>query len=207
MALFGSSSNVSPREFPDPSLDPVSEAPNGGRALAVLAGGCFWCVEVVYRELDGVLEVVSGYAGGTDGTANYEAVCTGRTDHAEVIQVVYDPSRITFGTLLKVFFSVAHDPTQLNRQGNDVGRQYRSAIFYADAQQKQVAEAYIKQLDQAGVFKSPIVTRLEPLEDFFEAERYHQNYAALNPGQPYIAAVAMPKLDKLRNYFGDALKH
>lgn len=205
MALFGSSRKTSPGDFPDPAVD-ETPAGDSGRALAVLAGGCFWCTEAVYRELDGVLEVVSGYAGGSSGTANYEAVCTGRTDHAEVIQVVYDPARISFGRLLKIFFSVAHDPTQRDRQGNDVGRQYRSAIFYADTQQKQVAEAYIRQLDQAGVFNAPIATRLESLQDFFEAERYHQNYAALNPGQPYIAAVAMPKVEKLRAYFGDALR-
>ncbi len=205
MALFGSSLKISPRDFPEP-LEDEPQAMTSGRALAVLAGGCFWCTEAVYRELDGVQAVVSGYSGGSRETADYNAVCSGRTEHAEVIEVAYDPSRITYGKLLKIFFSVAHDPTQLNRQGNDQGRQYRSAIFYADEKQKQVAEAYIRQLDAANVFKSPIETRLEPLQEFFEAERYHQNYAALNPGQPYIAAVAMPKLEKLRSYFGEALK-
>lgn len=204
-SLFGGSLKISPRDFPDAASD-AELAPASGKALAVLAGGCFWCVEAVYRELDGVLEVVSGYSGGTAATADYEMVCTGRTEHAEVIQISYDPSKITFGRLLKIFFSVAHDPTQLNRQGNDIGTQYRSAIFHADDEQKRIAEAYIRQLDAAGVFKSPIVTRLEPLNEFFEAEGYHQNYAALHPTQGYIAAVAMPKVEKLRAYFGEQLK-
>lgn len=202
--LFGSSLKISPREFPAADHDPPQQG--SGPALAVLAGGCFWCVEAVYRELQGVQQVVSGYAGGSAETADYKAVCTGRTGHAEVIQIQYDPQRIGFGQLLRIFFSVAHDPTQLNRQGNDIGTQYRSAIFYADAQQKEIAERYIRQLDAAGVFKDPIVTRLEPLQEFFEAEDYHQNYAALHPGQPYIAAVALPKVEKLRAYFGEALK-
>lgn len=204
-SLFGGSLKISPRDFPDAVEDAALSATQG-KALAVLAGGCFWCVEVVYRELAGVLEVVSGYSGGTAQTADYEMVCTGRTEHAEVIQIAYDPAKITFGRLLKIFFSVAHDPTQLNRQGNDIGTQYRSAIFYTDDEQKRVAQAYIQQLDAAGIFKSPIVTRLEPLSEFFEAESYHQNYAALHPQQGYIAAVAMPKLEKLRAYFGEQLK-
>ncbi len=203
-SLFGAS-RTPLKQFPDPVLDaPLAAVP--GQALAVLAGGCFWCTEAVYLELAGVLQVVSGYSGGDRGSANYEAVCTGRTEHAEVIQIAYDPARISFGKLLKIFFAVAHDPTQLDRQGNDVGPQYRSAIFYADAEQQRIAAAYIAQLDAAKVFAQPIVTRLEPLEQFFEAERYHQNYAALHPGQPYIAGVAAPKVEKLRAYFGDALK-
>ncbi len=202
--LFGSA-RVPLKAFPDPALDaPLAAAP--GKALAVLAGGCFWCTEAVYLELAGVLEVVSGYSGGDSASANYEAVCTGRTAHAEVIEIAYDPSQITFGKLLKIFFAVAHDPTQLDRQGNDVGPQYRSAIFYVDAEQQRIAAAYIAQLDAAKVLPKPIVTRLEPLEQFFEAERYHQNYAAQHPGQPYIAGVALPKVEKLRAYFGDALK-
>jgi peptide-methionine (S)-S-oxide reductase len=160
----------------------------------------------VYRDLEGVLEVVSGYSGGSADTADYKTVCTGSTEHAEVIQISYDPRRISYGKLLKIFFSVAHDPTQLNRQGNDVGTQYRSAIFYSDEEQKRVAEHYIQQLDAAGVFKSPIVTRLEPLHEFFEAEGYHQNYAALHPNESYIAGVALPKVEKLRAYFGEQLK-
>ena len=201
-SLFGTGAL---KDFPKAELDtPLAATP--GKALAVLAGGCFWCTEAVYRELDGVLQVVSGYSGGSADTADYETVCTGRTEHAEVIQIAYDPSRLTFGALLRIFFAVAHDPTQLDRQGNDVGPQYRSAIFYADAEQERIAEAYIAQLDAAKVFGKPIVTQLEPLEKFFEAEAYHQNYAALHPGQPYIQAVAAPKVEKLRAYFGDALK-
>jgi len=203
-SLFGGP-RISLKDFPDPALDtPLAVAP--GKSLAVLAGGCFWCTEAVYRELEGVLEVVSGYSGGSADAANYSAVCTGRTEHAEVIEIAYDPSRLSFGKLLKIFFAVAHDPTQLNRQGNDVGTQYRSAIFYTDAEQKRIAEAYIAQIDAARIFPKAIVTRLEPLEQFFEAEKYHQNYAALHPGQPYIAGVALPKVQKLREYFGESLK-
>jgi peptide-methionine (S)-S-oxide reductase len=191
--------------FPDPQLDaPLAATP--GEATAVLAGGCFWCTEAVYLQLAGVSTVTSGYAGGTADTATYEAVCSGRTNHAEAIRIVYDPSQTTFGQLLKVFFYVAHDPTQLNRQGNDMGRQYRSAIFYADEEQKKIAEAYIRQLTDAGVFKAPIVTTLEPLDGFYEAEAYHQNFAARNPAQPYVAFVAAPKVEKLRTRMGDRLK-
>lgn len=205
-SLFGGSSlRISPKDFPDPVED-APLAPQPGRALAVLAGGCFWCTEAVYLELEGVLGVMSGYSGGSAETADYKSVCTGRTEHAEVIQIEYDPAHLTFGALLKIFFAVAHDPTQLDRQGNDVGPQYRSAIFYANDDQKRIAEAYIRQLDEAQVFSSKIVTRLEPLEDFFEAEAYHQNYAALNPGQGYIQGVALPKVEKLRQYFGEQLK-
>lgn len=202
--MFGTRGADGAKDFPDPQLDPAE--PGAAPRLAVLAGGCFWCVEAVYRELNGVLSVVSGYSGGSAATADYEWVCSGRTDHAEVVQIQYDPSRASFGKLLKIFFAVAHDPTQRDRQGHDVGRQYRSAIFCVDAQQKQVAEAYIRQLDAAKLFANPIVTQLEPLAEFFEAEAYHQNYAALHPGQPYVAAVALPKLAKLRKYFGDELK-
>ena len=203
--IIGLSRTVSPDAFPDPELD-IAAVEASGEAIAVLAGGCFWCVEAVFKELEGVLGVTSGYSGGSAATADYRTVCSGTTDHAEVVQVRYDPSRISYGQLLKVFFSVAHDPTQLNRQGNDRGRQYRSAVFYMDEEQKRVAEAYIRQLNQAGVFNAPIVTRLEPLQAFYEAESHHQNYAVLNPDQPYIAAVAMPKIEKLREYFGDRLK-
>jgi peptide-methionine (S)-S-oxide reductase len=204
-SLFGAPARPSLKEFPQPALDEVL-TPASMPALAVLAGGCFWCTEAVYRELDGVQQVVSGYSGGEAASANYEAVCTGRTAHAEVIQIAYDTSRLTFGALLRIFFAVAHDPTQLDRQGNDIGTQYRSAIFYADDAQRRIAAAYIEQLQAASVFARPIVTRLEPLEQFFEAEAYHQNYAARHPGQPYIAAVALPKVDKLRAYFGEVLK-
>ena len=194
---------MTPNEFPNPVRD---IAPSGAEQTVVLAGGCFWCVEGVFTELEGVLGVRSGYAGGTSETANYRAVCLGGTDHAEVVEVRFDPGRITYGEILKVFFAVAHDPTELNRQGNDIGRQYRSAIFFADPEQQAVADAYIKQLNAARVFTSPIVTRLEPLQAFYEAEGYHQDYAARNPDQPYVACVALPKVHKLRTYFGNRLK-
>jgi peptide-methionine (S)-S-oxide reductase len=149
---------------------------------------------------------MSGYAGGTADTADYKNVCSGTTDHAEVIRVRFDSERISFGQILKVFFAVAHDPTHLNRQGNDIGRQYRSAVFYADDDQQRVAAAYIQQLKDAKVFEAPIVTTLEPLEQFFEAEDYHQNFVARNPSQPYVAAIAVPKVKKLEKAFGDKLK-
>jgi peptide-methionine (S)-S-oxide reductase len=195
--------HLAPHEFPDPALD---SAPGEGPRTAVLAGGCFWCTEAVIKEIDGVLGVTSGYAGGTADTADYDAVCSGRTGHAEAIEVRFDPARVSFGQLLKVFFSVAHDPTQLNRQGADQGRQYRSAIFYADDEQKRVAEAYIRQLNAAGAYDSPIVTEVAPLEAFYEAEAYHQDYAARNPRQPYIQFTAAPKVSKLRKHFADRLK-
>ena len=194
---------VSPEQFPDPAID---SAPASGDAIAVLAGGCFWCVEAVYLQLDGVRSVKSGYAGGTADTADYETVCTGTTDHAEDVEIRYDPSKLTYGKLLKVFFSIAHDPTTRDRQGPDVGRQYRSAIFYASDEQKRIAEAYITQLDAAKLFDRPIVTEVVPLERFYEAEAYHQNYAARNPGQPYIAYTALPKVKKVRQYYADQLK-
>ena len=190
---------VSPEEFPDPVLD-TALSDKTGQSRAVLAGGCFWCVEAVYKNLEGVSSVKSGYAGGTAETADYETVCTGTTDHAEAVEVGYDPSRISYGQILKVFFSIAHDPTQRNRQGPDVGRQYRSAIFYVDDEQKRVALAYIEQLNKAGVFDAPIVTELGPLDAFYEAETYHQDYAARNPLNPYIVFNAQPKVRKLRSY-------
>jgi peptide-methionine (S)-S-oxide reductase len=192
-------SRVSPEEFPDPIVD-VARADKGGQGRAVLAGGCFWCVEAVYKNLDGVASVKSGYAGGSAETADYETVSTGTTDHAEAVEVLYDPSQNSFGQILRVFFSIAHDPTQLNRQGPDTGRQYRSAIFYVNDEQKRVAEAYIDQLNKARVFDDPIVTEVVPLKAFYEAETYHQNYAARNPSNPYIAVNAQPKVRKLRAY-------
>lgn len=190
--------------FPDSALDlrPTID----GAQEAVFAAGCFWCVEAVFERLDGVSEVISGYAGGSADTANYEAVCTGRTDHAEVVKIVYDPTVISYGALLKVLFAVAHDPTTLDRQGNDRGRQYRSAIFFQSEAEREVAAAYIAQLDAAHAFRSPIVTVLVPLERFFVAETYHQDYAVRNPGQPYIAGVALPKVDKLEHKFADYLR-
>jgi peptide-methionine (S)-S-oxide reductase len=194
---------VSPEQFPAPVID---AAPASGESVAVLAGGCFWCVEAVYLQLDGVRSVKSGYAGGTAETADYDTVCTGRTDHAEAVEIRFDPAKLTYGKLLTVFFSIAHDPTTKDRQGNDIGRQYRSAIFYAGDEQKRVAEAYIAQLDAAKVFDRPIVTEVVRLERFYEAEAYHQNYAARNPGQPYIAYNAVPKVKKVRQYYADQLK-
>ncbi len=193
------------RDFPDPIVDvPLAGSPV--EKTAVLAGGCFWCVEAVFKALRGVATVRSGYAGDTAATANYRAVCSGRTNHAEAIEVRYDASQTTFGQLLKIHFSVAHDPTELDRQGNDSGRQYRSAIFYANEEQKKIAEAYIRQLDEARVFSDPIVTSLEPLGNFYVAEDYHQDYAARNPTQPYITYVAQPKVEKLRENFSNLLK-
>jgi len=203
--LFGGGSGVPADQFPDPAID-LKEDLTGTPQSVVLGGGCFWCTEAVFVKLDGVISVVSGYAGGSPETADYKAVCSGTTDHAEVIRVRFDSSRITFGQILKVFFAVAHDPTHLNRQGNDIGRQYRSAVFYADDEQRMVAEAYIQQLREARVFEAPIVTTLEPLEQFFEAEEYHQNFAARNPGQPYVAAIGAPKVKKLEKAFADKLK-
>ncbi|ANB19509.1 peptide-methionine (S)-S-oxide reductase MsrA [Dokdonella koreensis] len=191
--------------FPDPARD-IDPASISGPQNAVLAAGCFWCAEAVFRELDGVLDVVNGYSGDSAATADYKTVCAGQTNHAEVVSIDYDPARISYGQLLKVFFSVAHDPTQKDRQGNDIGRQYRSAVFYADAAQKEVAESYIAQLSAAGVYSEPIVTDVVPLEAFHRGEQYHQNYAALHPEQPYIAAVAIPKVVKVRKQFADRLK-
>ena len=196
---------VSPTDFPDPAVD-TAVKPGETEAIAVFAGGCFWCTEAVYRDLDGVSQVISGYAGGTAQTANYEAVCSGRTDHAEAIEIRYDPSKTGFGQLMKIFFSIAHDPTQLNRQGNDVGRQYRSAIFYANDEQKRVAQAYIDQIDKTKYFDAKIVTTLEPLVQFFPGEDYHQDYARRNPFQPYVAYAALPKVEKMKRYYGDRLK-
>ncbi len=192
-------------DFPEPVLDAVAEKQlKSGRAI--LAGGCFWCTEAVFKNLTGVSRVTSGYAGGTASTADYRAVSSGGTDHAEVIEVVYDPKVITYGQLLRVFFSIAHDPTQLNRQGADMGRQYRSAVFYVSDEQRVVAETYIAQLDKAGVFDRPIVTSLEKLDKFYRAEDYHQDFVKNNPNQGYVRGVALPKVDKLKKTFPEMLK-
>ncbi len=191
---------VTPDRVPDPEKD-IDATTADGDDIAVLGGGCFWCVDAVYRLMEGVSEVVSGYAGGAADTANYDAVCRGDTGHAEVVLVRFDPARISYGQILKVFFAIAHDPTQLNRQGNDVGTQYRSAIFHDNDAQREVAEKYIRQLDMAGVFAAPIVTETAPLEAFYAGEAYHQDYSARNPAQPYIACFSAPKVQKLREYF------
>ena len=194
---------IDPWSFPDFVAD--VDAGDAGDTL-VLAGGCFWCTEAVYAKLDGVVSVRPGYAGGTASTANYDDVCTGSTGHAEAIEIVFDTGRVSVGQILKIFFSIAHDPTQVNRQGADVGTQYRSAIFHANEAQRRVAERYIAQIEAAGLFDAPIATTLEPLHRFYVAESYHHGYAARNPWQPYIRAVAAPKVEKLRKTHGDLLK-
>lgn len=191
------------KDFPAPQFDPEDTQ---SQASIVLAGGCFWCVEAVFQAVKGVIGVTSGYAGGSAETADYRSVCSGSTDHAEVVKLDYNPQMVSLGALLKLFFSVAHNPTQLNRQGNDSGRQYRSAIFYADEAQRDLASQYIQQLEQAQLFSAPIVTTLEPLTAFYRAEDYHQNYVSLNPYQPYIQGVAAPKVRELVEQFPELLK-
>jgi peptide-methionine (S)-S-oxide reductase len=191
--------------LPTPKID-LSPEDEPRPATIVLGGGCFWCVEAVFLPVEGVQRVRSGYAGDSQASANYQAVCSGSTNHAEVVEVTYDPTAVSLGRLLQLFFGVAHDPTQLNRQGHDRGRQYRSAIFYNSARQREVAEAYIAQLDAAKVFPDKIVTTLEPLQAFYEAEPYHQNYAARNPAQPYVLFTALPKVEKLKETFPEVLK-
>lgn len=181
------------------------EAPKADVAEAVIAGGCFWCVEAVFEEIDGVLDVVSGYAGGDAASANYQAVSTGRTKHAEAVRIVYDPKKVTLEQLLEIHFAT-HDPTTLNRQGNDVGPQYRSTVFYANEEEKKIAEKYIAKLTAEKKFGDPIVTTLEPLTDFYLAEPYHQNYVCRNPMNGYVRGVAMPKVDKVRTKFSDQIR-
>src|SRR6266542_3823218 len=189
----------------DPALDaPLASAK--GEKTAVLAGGCFWGVEAVFEHVKGVSDVRSGYSGGSPGSAEYDKVGTGETGHAESVRITYDPSQISYGQLLKVFFSVAHDPTELNRQGPDTGTQYRSAIFYANDEQKRIAESYIEQLDQAKVFEGKVVTQVVPLTAFYEAEAYHQNYLVNHPNQPYIVHHDMPKLANLRKSLPELYK-
>src|SRR6266702_8750605 len=175
--------------------------PAKGEQIAVLAGGCFWGVDAVFKHVKGVSSVVSGYSGGGAATARYGVVSTGVTGHAESVQITYDPSQISYSELLRVFFAVAHDPTQLNRQGPDVGSQYRSAIFYANEAEQQTAQAYIDQLNKARVFSGLIVTQVVPFERFYPAEAYHQNYLALHPDQPYIVFNDAPKLRRLKQQF------
>ena len=191
--------------FPDPAID-TNRSITKGKRTVVLAGGCFWCAEAVFEQLAGVEKVVSGYSGGKAEMAHYDLVSYGKTDHAESIQITFDPSKISYGLLLKVFFSVAHDPTQLNRQGPDSGRQYRSAIFYADQEQKQIAEAYIQQLQQSKVFTKPIVTEVTELKGFYPAEEYHQDFVKRNPSNPYVVANALPKVAKTKKAFPSLVK-
>ena len=186
--------------IPPPAMDLAESGPT---ARLVLAGGCFWGVQGVFQHTEGVLSAVSGYAGGDAATAHYQLVTTGRTGHAEAVEIVYDPAVVSIGDLLHIFFSVAHNPTQLNYQGPDHGPQYRTAIFFEDAEEKDVAEAYIAQLDAAGVFPAPIVTTLEPLEAFYPAEDYHQDFLTLNPTWPYIVYHDLPKIEALKIIFPD----
>jgi peptide-methionine (S)-S-oxide reductase len=187
---------------PSPAVD-APRASVSAKQTAVVSGGCFWGVQAVFQHVKGVISATSGYAGGSKKNPDYETVSTGETGHAESVKIVYDPSQITYGELLRIFFSVAHDPTQLNRQGLDEGTQYRSSIFFTSDEQKRIAEAYIAQLDQAKVFPSPIVTKVVPLQAFYAAEAYHQNYATLHPDQPYIMFNDAPKVEHLRQEFPD----
>lgn len=173
--------------------------------VVTFGAGCFWCVEAVFQELRGVEAVVSGYTGGDVENPTYEQICTGETGHAEVCQISYDPTQVTFKEMLEVFWKT-HDPTTLNRQGNDAGTQYRSAIFYHTAEQKKQAEQYKQRLDESGAFKNPIVTKIEPLTKFYPAELYHQNYFRQNPNESYCAFLIRPKMEKFRKAFADKLK-
>lgn len=188
--------------LPTPTVD-APMASTSSQQTAVIAGGCFWGIQAVFQHTKGVIRAISGYSGGSAKTAEYELVSTGETGHAESVQITYDPSKITYGQLLRVFFSVAHDPTQLNRQGPDEGTQYRSSIFYGTDEQKRIAEAYIARLDKARVFQRPIVTQVVPLKGFYPAEAYHQDYAALHPNNPYIVYNDAPKVAHLREQFPD----
>ena len=188
--------------IPPPAVDGPS-AGAGTLQTAVLAGGCFWGVQAVYQHTKGVTKALSGYAGGQKDSAHYEMVGTGRTGHAESVSITYDPQQISYGKILQIYFSVAHNPTELNRQGPDFGTQYRSAIFYADDEQKRIASAYIAQLQQADIFGSPIVTKLEPLSGFYAAEDYHQDFLVVHPSYPYIVFNDLPKLDNLKQVFPD----
>ncbi len=185
---------------PPPRVD-QSKASTSGKETAAVAGGCFWGIQAVFQHVKGVRSATSGYAGGATKNPDYESVSTGRTGHAESVEMVYDPSEVTYGQLLQIFFSVAHDPTELNRQGPDEGTQYRSVIFYRNDEQKKIAEAYIAQLNQAKVFPQAIVTQVVPLEAFYRAEGYHQNYAALHPDNPYIVYNDAPKVENLKKEF------
>ena len=199
--LVGRSVSAAPgAPIPAAKVD-ASLAPAAGRETAVFAGGCFWGTQAVFERLKGVVQTTVGYAGGSAATATYQQVITETTGHAESVEVVYDPSRLTYGQLLRIFFSVAHDPTQLNRQGPDVGTSYRSAIFYLNDQQKRIATAYIAQLDAAKVFPARIVTEVAPLKGFYRAEDYHQDYALKNPGDSYIQICDLPKIEALRQQF------
>ena len=196
---FGGAQAAEPATVvPAPAIDAPADADT---QTVVLAGGCFWGVQAVFQHTKGVTQVLSGYAGGTKETAQYNVVSSGRTGHAEAVQIRFDPRQISYGAILQIYFSVAHDPTQLNRQGPDEGPQYRSAVFYGDAAQQSVAQAYIAQLDKAGTFKHPVVTQLTPLAGFYPAEAYHQDYATRHPTNPYIVYNDLPKVENLKRLF------
>jgi len=191
--------------FPDAATG-MEHSATKGKQVAVLAGGCFWCTEGIFEQLIGVNQVISGYSGGDSKDAIYAVVSAGKTNHAESIEITFDPSKISYSEILKVFFSVAHDPTTKDYQGPDHGRQYRSAIFYKTPEQKSIAEAYIKQLDEAKIFPKPIVTEVTPLVKFYPAEEYHQDFVRNNPNHPYVVANYRPKLAKLKKYYPAMLK-
>jgi len=203
VSFFVARTQAAPKgPIPAPATDD-SLASTPGKVKAVFAGGCFWGTQGVFERVRGVTGTTVGYSGGSAATATYDQVTTETTGHAESVEVVYDPSKITYGQLLRIFFSVAHDPTQLNRQGPDVGTSYRSAIFYSNDDQKRIAEAYIAQLDAAHVFAKPIVTEVTPLKAFYRAEDYHQDYALHNPDNPYILVCDRPKIEALKKEFPD----
>jgi peptide-methionine (S)-S-oxide reductase len=203
LILFGAlrhSATSAAVALPDPAVDETLAAKKGHETI-VIAGGCFWGIQAVFEHVKGVTRATSGYSGGSVKNPDYEEVSSGTTGHAESVEIVYDPSQITFGTLLKVFFSVAHDPTELNRQGPDSGTQYRSAIFFANPDQQRIAQAYVDQLNQAKLFSRPIVTQIVPLTGFYRAEDYHQDFAAHNPDNAYIAMFDAPKVKHLQQEF------
>jgi len=191
--------------LPSPAVD-VARAAKPGQETVVFAGGCFWGVQAVFQHVKGVVNATSGYSGGASDTAKYRMVSTGNTGHAESVKVTFDPAQVSYGQLLKVFFSVAHDPTELNHQGADEGTQYRSVVFFSDPNQKRVAEAYVAQLDRARVFHDPIVTQIVPLKAFYPAEDYHQNYATIHPDDPYIVFNDAPKVAHLRQLFPELFR-
>jgi len=195
----------SARAIPPPALDEPAN-PQATSEVAVLAGGCFWGVQGVFQHVEGVIGAVSGYAGGAADTTHYETVSTGTTGHAESVRITFDPRRISYGHILQIYFSVAHDPTELDRQGPDAGTQYRSAIFPTNPEQARVAETYIAQLNQAHAFNAPIVTKIEPGRDFYPAEDYHQDFLARNPNYLYIMTYDLPKIENLKRLFPDSYR-
>ncbi|HET8668541.1 MAG TPA: peptide-methionine (S)-S-oxide reductase MsrA [Terriglobales bacterium] len=201
--LAACSANAAPKTPIPPAKVDVSLASSPSKQTAVFAGGCFWGTQAIFERVKGVINTTAGYVGGSAATATYDQVTTETTGHAESVEVVYDPSKITYGQLLRIFFSVAHDPTQLNRQGPDVGSSYRSAIFYVNDEQRRIASSYIAQLELAKVFPGRIVTEVTPLKGFYRAEDYHQDYALHNPGNPYIQVCDRPKIESLKQQFPD----